>query len=101
MLADALGHRRRGPDPRPHILEGDLGRGDAEEGDRKNEIGRLRNATDYSHLNAHAHARSYIWSRFRRRRGPTPNQLRHRPSPENARIPPRNRTLIAPNHATR
>ena len=49
----------------PYILDGDLRRRDAEQGDRKNEIGRLRNATHYSHLNAHAHARSYISAHFR------------------------------------
>jgi hypothetical protein len=59
MLADAIGHRRRVPDQRALILEGDLRRRNAEQGDRKDEIGRLRNATHYSHLNAHAHYGSY------------------------------------------
>jgi hypothetical protein len=72
MLADTIGHRRSGSDQRPDILEGDLRRRNAEQGGRKEKIGRFRNATRYSHLNAHAHDGSY-------RHTPQPNAHRARP----------------------
>src|ERR1700730_3013415 len=101
MLADAIGHRRRAPGQRSGILDGDLCRGDAEQGDRKNKIGRLRNATHCSHLNAHAHATFYIWSHFRRRTGLDPESKSGTGFCLKMRESPRNRTLIEPDHATR